>query len=79
MRGVATEANVAWLREVGYRYLVVSRERTRRFDPDLPVALKTPLATERPCPQGDGRRRDATPLLLRGSGQQGAGHCRAVG
>jgi len=39
--GVATEANVVWLREGGYRYLVVSRERTRRFDPDLAVALKT--------------------------------------
>ncbi len=39
--GVATEANVVWLRENGYRYLVVSRERARRFDPDLAVALKT--------------------------------------
>ena len=39
--GVATEANVAWLRDNAYRYLVVSRERTRRFDPDLAVALKT--------------------------------------
>lgn len=28
-RGIATEANLAWLREAGYRYLVVSRERTR--------------------------------------------------
>ena len=39
--GVATEANVAWLRENGYRYLVVSRERARRFDPDLAIALET--------------------------------------
>lgn len=39
--GVATEANVAWLRDNGYRYLVVSRERTRRFDPGMAVALKT--------------------------------------
>ena len=39
--GVATEDNVAWLRDHGYRYLVVSRERTRRFDPDLAVALET--------------------------------------
>ena len=76
--GVATEANVAWLREGGYRYLVVSRERTRRFDPDLAVALKTRSQKERPCPQGDGRRRDAALLLLRGAGQQGAGHCRAL-
>ncbi len=28
-RGIATEANLAWLREQGYRYLVVSRERAR--------------------------------------------------
>ena len=32
-RGVATEANLGWLRQNGYRYLVVSRERNRRFDP----------------------------------------------
>jgi transposase len=32
-RGVATEANLNWLRHNGYRYLVVSRERSRRFDP----------------------------------------------
>jgi transposase len=28
-RGIATEANLAWLRQEGYRYLVVSRERGR--------------------------------------------------
>lgn len=28
-RGIATEANLAWLREAGHRYLVVSRERAR--------------------------------------------------
>jgi len=39
--GLATEANLAWLRETGYRYLAVSRERTRRFDPDLAIALET--------------------------------------
>ena len=39
--GVAPEKNVAWLRDSGYRYRVVSRERTRRFDPDLAIALKT--------------------------------------
>lgn len=30
-RGIATESNLAWLREHGYRYLVVSRERTRHM------------------------------------------------
>ena len=39
--GIATEANIAWLRENGYRYLAVSRERTRRFDPDLALAIET--------------------------------------
>ena len=29
-RGIATEANLAWLRTQGYRYVVVSRERTRQ-------------------------------------------------
>ena len=31
-RGIATEDRVAWLRDAGYRYLVVSRERRRTFD-----------------------------------------------
>jgi len=31
-RGVATQDNLQWLRENGYRYLVVGRERHRRFD-----------------------------------------------
>ena len=39
--GIATEANIAWLRENGYRYLAVSRERTRRFDPELALAIET--------------------------------------
>ena len=39
--GVATDDNVIWLRDRGYRYLVVSRERIRRFDPDLAEAIET--------------------------------------
>ncbi len=39
--GIATEANIAWLRANGYRYLAVSRERTRRFDPELAQAVET--------------------------------------
>ena len=31
-RGIATKANLAWLRREGYRYLVVSRDSTRVFD-----------------------------------------------
>src|SRR4029077_1358604 len=33
------EENLAWLKAHGYRYLVVSRERTRQFDPDQAVEL----------------------------------------
>ncbi|MBK6974195.1 MAG: IS1634 family transposase [Sterolibacteriaceae bacterium] len=38
-RGIATVANLAWLVEHGYRYLVVSRERERRFDADEAIDL----------------------------------------
>ena len=38
-RGIATAANLAWLVEHGYRYLVVSRERERRFDADQAIDL----------------------------------------
>ena len=31
-RGIATEDRIRWLRNQGYRYLVVSRERTRHFN-----------------------------------------------
>ncbi len=31
-RGIATEKNLEWMREAGYRYLVVSRGRDRDFD-----------------------------------------------
>jgi len=39
--GIATEANIAWLKEQGYRYLVVSRERGRQFDPDQAISTLT--------------------------------------
>ena len=38
-RGIATEYNLDWLRAEGYRYLVVSRERARQFDPLQAVEL----------------------------------------
>ena len=40
-RGVATEASIGWLRDNGYRYLVVSRERHRQFDADAAVSIQT--------------------------------------
>jgi Transposase DDE domain len=39
--GIATAANIAWLKEQEYRYLVVSRERARQFDPDKAVDTLT--------------------------------------
>lgn len=38
--GLATEENIAWLREHDHRYLVVSRKRRRCFDPDQAVTVK---------------------------------------
>ncbi len=43
-RGIATEANIAWLIEHHYRYLVVSRERSRQFDASQ--ATETTTASE---------------------------------
>ena len=40
-RGIATEANIAWLVAHHYRYLVVSREKNRQFDADQAVAVST--------------------------------------
>jgi hypothetical protein len=40
-RGIATAANLAWLKAQGYRYLVVSRERERRFDAEGAESLTT--------------------------------------
>lgn len=39
--GIATEANLAWLKEQGHEYLVVSRKRNRQFDPEQAVEVRT--------------------------------------
>ena len=39
--GIATQANIDWLIAGGYRYLVVSRERSRQFDLGQAVGLTT--------------------------------------
>jgi transposase len=39
--GIATEANIQWLRKTGYGYLVVSREHSRQFNADDAVPLET--------------------------------------
>jgi len=39
--GIAIEANIVWLKAQGYRYLVVSRERGRQFDPAQAVETLT--------------------------------------
>lgn len=40
-RGIATEANIGWLTEHHYRYLVVSRERKRQFTVEEAVEITT--------------------------------------
>ena len=40
-KGIATEDNVAWLREQGWQYVVASRERRREFDAAEAEALET--------------------------------------
>ena len=47
-RGIATEDRVQWLRENEYRYLVVSRERTRHFDAEGGTAHRDRVES-RPC------------------------------
>ena len=39
--GAASEENLKWLREQGYRYLAVSLERTRQFEPEAALSLTT--------------------------------------
>ena len=38
--GIATDANLFWLREQGYRYLVVSRERARQFELEAAIPIE---------------------------------------
>lgn len=38
--GIATEANVQWLQDKDYRYLVVSRKRQRNFDENEAITVK---------------------------------------
>jgi transposase len=40
-RGIATQANIDWLVEHHYRYLVVSRKRVRHFDDDQAVTVSS--------------------------------------
>lgn len=39
--GIATDANLGWLRQEGYHYVVVSRQRARQFDAALAVEVQT--------------------------------------
>jgi transposase len=39
-RGIATEKNIQWLLDRGYRYLVVSRERNRCFAPERATMIE---------------------------------------
>jgi hypothetical protein len=39
--GIAAQANLTWLREQGYHYVVVSRLRQRQFDPTLATSVQS--------------------------------------
>jgi hypothetical protein len=39
--GISTEANLNWLREQGYHYVVVSKLRERQFDPSLATQVQS--------------------------------------
>jgi len=39
--GIATEANLTWLKAHGYHYVVVSRKRERQFDPEMATEVQT--------------------------------------
>ncbi len=39
--GIATEANLQWLKQHGYDYVVVSRKRDRQFDPAHAIEVQT--------------------------------------
>jgi hypothetical protein len=39
--GIASEANIDWLKSQGYRYLVVGRERTRQFNSEQAIDIGT--------------------------------------
>ena len=67
--GAATEKNLKWLREQGYRYLVVSRERKRQFDPrgSGELADGEPATGTGPAGGVGGCYRGAPVLLLAGA------------
>jgi transposase len=56
-RGIATEANIDWLIEHNFRYLVVSRERSRRFDESR--AIETTAKSEETIPSQSPARKVA--------------------
>jgi transposase len=47
--GIATEENICWLSAHRYRYLVVSRERSRQFDAEQAVELTTASGNSVQC------------------------------
>jgi transposase len=60
--GIATEANITWLVEHGYRYLVVRRGGTRQFDEARAVTIET--AAEEPLHLQKAISEDGKELLL---------------
>jgi len=67
--GIASEANIAWLVEQGYTYLVVSRKRKREFDDEQAVTVKQAPGQSGSYSTGGqySNRRGGTPLSLPGT------------
>jgi len=53
-RSIATEANIAWLRQNKYCCLVVGRERAGQFDPDQAIDTQDPHGARHRCVAGRG-------------------------
>jgi hypothetical protein len=55
--GIAAQANLTWLREQGYHYVVVSKLRQRQFDPSLATEVQSagdvPIKLQRVQAEGD--------------------------
>jgi len=64
MPGIATEANIQWLRKTGYGYLVVSRERSRQFNADGRCLPGNRCLGNGPLPKSSRRRRARSSALL---------------
>ena len=77
--GIATEENIAWLREHGYPYLVVSRKKHRQFDEASSLVVKKDeQCTVRVQKVFDEETQETLVILpFDQTGEKGSGHWRS--